>query len=49
MVELKSDRGRISKPQAKWLYALHVAGVEHYVWRPRDWPVAKEVLWGLRS
>jgi hypothetical protein len=36
-VELKSDRGRLSKPQAVWLQALERAGQEVHVWRPRHW------------
>lgn len=41
--ELKSDRGRVDFDQATWLNSLGtVAGVEDYVWRPRDWPDAVE-------
>lgn len=34
--ELKSDRGSLSPKQAVWQYALEHAGVEFYVWKPKD-------------
>jgi len=36
--ELKTDKGRLSKEQDQWLEALHAAGADASVWRPRDWP-----------
>lgn len=36
-VELKSDKGRVTREQADWLIYLHLAGVETHVWRPADW------------
>lgn len=45
MIELKSERGRISRPQQEWLTALErCPGVEAYVWRPRDWEAVVEIL-----
>jgi len=35
--ELKSERGRLTFDQRKWLDALAAAGAETYVWRPTDW------------
>lgn len=36
LVELKSDKGKLSVPQAQWLWALRkVPGIEVYIWRPR--------------
>jgi hypothetical protein len=34
--ELKSDIGRLSTSQELWLSTLKDAGMEHYVWRPKD-------------
>jgi hypothetical protein len=36
IAELKTDRGRLSPDQQKWLERLGAAGVEVHVWRPRD-------------
>lgn len=36
-MELKSQRGRLTLPQADWRQALQEAGHEHYVFRPSDW------------
>lgn len=35
--ELKVGRNKPTKLQEDWLAALNSAGVESYVWRPRDW------------
>jgi VRR-NUC domain len=38
VVELKSQRGRLTGEQQLWLAELRAAaGVEVYVWRPSDW------------
>jgi hypothetical protein len=43
--ELKSDRGRVSAEQRRWLAALSsVPGLEVFVWRPSDWPAVQRVL-----
>ena len=36
LAELKTDTGRISAHQERWLSLLSQAGVETYVWRPSD-------------
>lgn len=37
-IELKSEKGRLSKAQDEWLLALEqVEGIEQYVFRPSDW------------
>jgi len=35
-VELKSDTGRLRPEQEAWMEAYRKAGVECYLWRPRD-------------
>lgn len=43
--ELKSERGRLRRPQQEWLAALdRVPGVETYLWRPSDWSTVMAVL-----
>jgi len=41
--ELKSDTGRVTEAQDVWLAALAEAGVETFVWRPRD----KQTITGI--
>lgn len=36
LAELKTDTGRLSPSQKEWLDDLKAAGVETYLWRPRD-------------
>lgn len=36
--ELKSQSGKVSDSQRKWLDSLIACGVEAYLWRPSDWP-----------
>ena len=43
-VELKTERGKLSPAQERWLNDLRLAGQEVYVWRPSDWNKAVEVL-----
>ena len=44
-VELKSDKGRLSKPQQEWGYALRrVERVEYHLWRPSDFHDAIDLL-----
>lgn len=45
MAELKTETGRISPDQERWLALLEAAGVETYLWRPSD---LKDVLAVLR-
>lgn len=44
--ELKTDTGRLSPRQKRWLEALEDAKVETAVWRPRDWQEIVRVLSG---
>ncbi len=36
--ELKSERGRLTPDQVRWLDRLNAAGANAAVWRPADWP-----------
>lgn len=47
LAELKTDRGKISAGQRLWLDALESAGVEAYVWRPKDWQTVEKRLRSL--
>ena len=42
--ELKTQKGRVSPPQARWLRHLREAGADAQVWRPRDWDRIAEEL-----
>ena len=42
--ELKTEKGKVSEKQQRWLDELRAAGQEAYVWRPSDWPEVQEVL-----
>lgn len=42
--ELKSERGRLTAEQTRWLNDLGDAGVEVHVWRPSDLDEIEEVL-----
>jgi hypothetical protein len=42
--ELKSDKGRMSKEQDVWLKILVDAGVEAFVWKPKDWDSIVEIV-----
>ena len=39
--ELKTDTGRVTAAQQRWLDTLTAAGAEAYVWRPDDWPLIR--------
>jgi hypothetical protein len=43
-IESKTERGRLSKEQERWLSALGLAGAEVHCWRPSDWPTIEETL-----
>ena len=43
-IELKSDKGRTTPAQEKWINALKEAGAEAYVFRPADWDDVVAVL-----
>ncbi len=43
--ELKTERGRVSPAQERWLALLRACpGVEAYVWRPGEWNSVSAVL-----
>lgn len=43
--ELKTERGRVTRPQREWLAALSAcSGVEVFVWRPGDFDEVARVL-----
>ena len=42
--ELKTEKGKLSKHQKKWRYALLAAGADHRIWRPSSWPEIEETL-----
>jgi hypothetical protein len=44
MAELKTDTGRVSDDQRRWLDMLDAAGVETYLWRPKDMDEVLSVL-----
>lgn len=43
-VELKSETGRVSAAQIRWLDALKANRVEVHIWRPSDWPAIQARL-----
>jgi hypothetical protein len=47
-VELKTDTGRITAAQQRWLDTLAGCGMETHVWRPRDMDNIVAIL-GLRQ
>ena len=45
VAEVKGDGDSMRPEQREWHTAFRLAGVEAYVWKPRDWPDAiMEVL-----
>ncbi len=61
IVELKTNTGKVSQAQERWLDDLEAAGVEVHVWRPRDFdriearlkgqwkPTKEEASWRTRT
>lgn len=43
-VELKSEKGRLSRQQADVLQSLTAASIDTHVWRPSDWPQIETIL-----
>ncbi|MFR9753993.1 VRR-NUC domain-containing protein [Nocardia sp. 004] len=41
LVELKTEKGRATREQLRWLDA---AGANGYLWRPSDWGIIQDVL-----
>ena len=48
-VELKTERGRLSEPQKRWLDAMTAADLPAAVWRPRHLDQARAYLAGERK
>ena len=46
--ELKTDKGTVSLGQLRCVLALHDAGENADVWRPRDWPLIERTLTSKR-
>lgn len=46
--ELKTEQGRVTPAQRRWLDALAATSAEAYLWRPSDWSTIESTL-GLRS
>lgn len=44
LAELKSEKGKLTPSQERWLGLLAEAGVECHAWWPRDWETIVEVL-----
>lgn len=42
--ELKTEKGKVTVPQAEWLDTLRASGERAYVWRPKDWPQIEALL-----
>lgn len=42
--ELKTEKGKLSERQVKWLKELNECQVDAGVWRPSDWETIKETL-----
>lgn len=47
--ELKVGRNKTTQEQYDWLAAFTLAGVNAYVWYPKDWPEIERVLGAARS
>lgn len=43
-IELKTEKGRLSEEQERWLSALGLAGAHVHCWRPSDWPAVEAAL-----
>jgi len=45
VIELKSEKGKLSPAQEEWLGALqHVETIEAFCWKPAHWPLIEEAL-----
>lgn len=46
LAELKTERGKLSVNQARWLLDFDARGIRCYVWRPSDWDEIAATLRG---
>ena len=44
VAELKSETGKVTEDQKRWLYLFGICGVPSYVWRPGDWDEIEKVI-----
>lgn len=42
--ELKTDRGKVTVEQARWMIRMERAGEVAFVWRPAQWPTIEAYL-----
>ena len=47
--ELKSEGGRLSLAQKKWMWGLTFAGADFCMWEPSDWPEIEATLTAPRN
>jgi hypothetical protein len=45
-IELKTERGRVTPEQSRWLALLRDAGIPSYVWRPTQIDSVRSILIG---
>lgn len=45
--ELKTNKGKLSDNQIKWMESLRKAGAEYYLWRPSDFEAVRKTLGGM--
>jgi hypothetical protein len=48
-VELKTEKGRVTREQQDWINTLKHSGATVFVWRPSDWPEVQRVLSRLNT
>jgi hypothetical protein len=46
-VELKTEKGKVTKAQTEWLESIAVAGGNSMVWRPSQWEAIERFLYLL--
>jgi len=44
LAELKSAKGKVAPAQQTWLEAASLAGIEAYIWKPRDIDSVESIL-----
>jgi hypothetical protein len=45
--ELKTDTGRVTPEQNRWIEALRLGGAIAQVWRPRNWEAIEAILFDI--